>query len=69
MGVKKRVAKRREVLDENMERWLRGERNCGFVEFKHDNELREIWDQYGDPSSFYWAEGMSKPKAITSADL
>ena len=66
MGVKRRVAKRRDVIDEDTERWLRGERNCGFVEFKPDSDLREIWDRFGDPSMFFWSEGMHKPQAINA---
>jgi hypothetical protein len=53
MPVKRRVNKRRELLCEDAEKWLRGE-PCGFFEFKDTDELAALWAEYGDPKVAVW---------------
>lgn len=62
MPVRKRADKRRAVLDDDQEAWLRGENHCGFVEFLTERQLRELWERYGDHDAFEWAEGMARPR-------
>ena len=61
MPVKRRVEKRRAALSENAEKWLRGE-PCGFFQFKDEDTLRAIWDEYGDPQVAYWDKAAKKPR-------
>ena len=42
MGVKRRTPKRRPLINEDEEHWLRGE-PCGFVEFSEDERLDKLW--------------------------
>jgi hypothetical protein len=48
MAIKKRLDKRRGVVSDDEAAWLRGDRNCGFIQFKRDEELQELWDRCGD---------------------
>jgi hypothetical protein len=48
MGIKKRLDKRRGAISEDEAAWLRGDYHCGFIEFKRDEELQELWDRHGD---------------------
>jgi hypothetical protein len=64
MPVRKRNLSRRGALSTNEAAWLRGDRNCGFVEFKHDDELQALWAGYGDHEAFSWAPGMNFPEPI-----
>jgi hypothetical protein len=47
MPVKRRLAKRRELIDEDAEAWLRGE-PCGFFEFKPAAELAALWAEHAE---------------------
>jgi len=62
MPVRRRNDKRRGAISENEAAWLRGDRDCGFVEFKRDEELQKLWDRCGDHESFYWEPGMDYPE-------
>jgi hypothetical protein len=42
MPVRKRNLKRRGLLSANEEAWLRGERDCGFVQFKSWEALETL---------------------------
>jgi len=61
MPVKRRTNKRRDAISEDEAAWLRGDRNCGFIQFTRDEELQELWE-YGDHDAFYWEPPMSFPK-------
>jgi hypothetical protein len=47
MARKRRNSKRREPLDDQDRAWLRGE-DVGFTEFLPKEQLRALWDEYGD---------------------
>ena len=64
MPVKRRTNKRHAGISENEEAWLRGDRECGFVQFKHDEELQVLWDRCGDQEAFHWEPGMRYPEPI-----
>ena len=53
MPVKRRTSKAREQLSDNARAWLRGE-ECGFFQFKNDDELIPLWENYGDPNVATW---------------
>lgn len=51
--------------DSNADRWLRGDKSCGFFQFKHDDELIPLWEAHGDPDVATWDMGRdSKPRAV-----
>jgi hypothetical protein len=54
MAIKRHVDKSRSAISEDEGAWLRGDRNCGFVQFKHDEELQELWDRHGHHEAFFW---------------
>ena len=61
MPVRKRNVKRRGKLDADEEAWLRGERNCGFVEFMPWETLEALWEAFGDHEAFECRRGMDRP--------
>ena len=67
MPRKVRNHKRRDQLADDAIAWLAGGRNCGFIQFKHDDELQALWDGHGDSETTYWKRGMARP--ITLEDL
>jgi hypothetical protein len=48
MTARKRNLKRRAALDADEQAWLRGDRNCGFVQFMPWDELEALWEAYGN---------------------
>jgi hypothetical protein len=62
--VKRRTNKRRDAITSDEAVWLRGDRDCGFVEFKRPEELQKLWDGNGDQETMYWEAGMSRPELI-----
>jgi hypothetical protein len=64
MPVKRRNNKRHAAISDNEAAWLRGDRDCGFTEFKDDEELQKLWDLHGDNETMYWETGMSYPAPI-----
>jgi hypothetical protein len=62
MAIKKRLDKRRAAISQHEAAWLRGERDCGFVEFKRDEQLQGLWDRAGDDENFHWEIGMDYPE-------
>jgi hypothetical protein len=64
MPVKRRSSKKRSAVSQHEEAWLRGDRDSGFVQFKRDEELQELWDRHGDHGTMYWEPGMSGPEEI-----
>ena len=62
MPARKRNLKRRAALDVDEQAWLRGEHG-GFVQFMLDEKLQELWDRYGDHTSYFWEPGMDRPVA------
>jgi hypothetical protein len=64
---KRRTSKHRGSLNMYEEAWLEGNRaNGGFVQFKPDEELQDLWDRCGDHESFYWESGMSYPEPLAN---
>jgi hypothetical protein len=64
MATKRRRSKHRAPLDEQDEAWLRGEdTGTGFTEFMPQDQLRALWDEYGDKELFHWTEGQTRPEA------
>lgn len=61
---KESARKRRAAVAGEEAAWLRGDRDCGFVQFKRDEELQELWDRAGDHETMFWKPGMSRPEAI-----
>ena len=61
---KRRNNKRRDAITEHDAAWLRGDQDCGFVQFKRDEELQELWDRAGNHEAFHWEPGMGFPEAI-----
>ena len=64
MGVKRRRSKRKEELDASTEAWLRGDDDCGFVQFMDKEYLRDIWERYGDKTVMEWPEGARGPRKL-----
>jgi hypothetical protein len=64
MAVKRRRSKHRAGLSADQLAWLAGDRNCGFIEFLPDAQLRALWDEYGDKEKMVWQEGDTRPVAI-----
>jgi hypothetical protein len=64
MPVRRRNDKRRGAISDDEAAWLRGDSNCGFIEFKRDEELQELWDRCGDHETMYWEPPMSSPELI-----
>jgi hypothetical protein len=62
MAIKKRVDKRRAAVSEHEAAWLRGDRDCGFVQFKRDEELQALWGRSGDHATMYWGPGKRRPE-------
>jgi hypothetical protein len=62
MPVRRRNDKRRNAISPNEAAWLEGNHDCGFVEFKHHEELQTLWDAHGDHDSLFWKPGMSFPE-------
>jgi hypothetical protein len=62
MAIKKRIDKRRGAVGEDEAAWLRGDYHCGFIGFKPDDELQELWDRHGDLGAMYWEPSMSRPE-------
>ena len=63
MAVKRRRSKRRPPLDADQRAWLQGESDSGFIQFQSDDQLRALWDEYGDKEMFKWTEGDARPMA------
>ena len=57
---------KRQALSHNAQLWLRGDRNCGFFKFKHQDELETLWNAYGDHDKFHWEPGMRLPEALAA---
>lgn len=54
---------RRAALDSRTQAWLAGDRvKCGFIKFKHPDELATIWTEYGDHENMYWDRNMRIPE-------
>jgi hypothetical protein len=66
MPARKRNLKRRAALDADEEAWLRGDRECGFVQFMDWDKLEALWEAYGDHRAFVWRRGMDRPVPKTS---
>jgi 3',5'-cyclic AMP phosphodiesterase CpdA len=62
MPVRRRADKRRDAISPHEAAWLDGNHDCGFVEFKRDEELQALWDTHGDHDAFAWKPGMSFPE-------
>jgi hypothetical protein len=62
MAIKKRLDKRRGAVSDDEAAWLRGDYHCGFIQFKHDEELQELWDRHGDHEAMFWNPGMHRPE-------
>jgi hypothetical protein len=62
MAIKKRLDKHRSVLSPHEDAWLEGNHDCGFVQFKRDDELQALRDAYGDHDAFVYEPPMSYPK-------
>jgi hypothetical protein len=67
MPRKIRNNKRRDALTAEAQAWVRGDKSCGFYQFKHDDELEAVWLEYGDTETMFWRRDMSLP--ITLEDL
>jgi hypothetical protein len=63
MPRKIRNKKRRDALTSDARCWLEG-KSCGFFEFKHDDELFPLWENYGDTENFFWRPGVGRPMPI-----
>jgi hypothetical protein len=69
MPVKRRTNKRRGAINEYEAAWLEsGRADGGFVQFKPDEELQELWERAGDHESFYWTPGMNFPEPIETEE-
>ena len=66
MAVKKRLHKRRGAVGEDEAAWLRGDYHCGFIGFKMDDELADLWDRHGDHKTMFWNPGMHRPELIAA---
>jgi hypothetical protein len=65
MPVRRRNDKRRAAVSQNEEAWLRGERDCGFVEFKPHEKLLALWEKHSDPEVATWdLDENTRPVAI-----
>jgi hypothetical protein len=65
MPRKRRASKHRGALNQYESAWLEGDRKVGgFIQFKADEELQELWDRAGDHQTMYWQPGMSFPVPI-----
>jgi hypothetical protein len=64
MPVKRRSNKRLAGISEHEAAWIRGDRNCGFVSFKRDEDLLALWERHGDSETMYWEAGMKYPEPI-----
>jgi len=62
MARKRRNSKHREPIDDQDRAWLRGE-DSGFTEFLPQEQLRALWDEYGDKENLTWTEGYFVPVA------
>lgn len=62
MPVKRRTNKRRDALSPDEAAWLDGNHDCGFVQFKRDEDLKALWDAHGDQDAFVWRAGMRFPE-------
>jgi hypothetical protein len=63
MPVRRRADKRRDAISPHEAAWLDGNHDCGFVEFKRDEELQSLWEAHGDHDAFAWKPGMSFPES------
>jgi hypothetical protein len=45
--------------------WLTGSKDCGFIQFQTDEQLRALWDEHGDKETREWNEGDWLPVART----
>ena len=57
MAARRRTDKKRTALDSDAQKWLRGD-ECGFFQFKHNDDLEALWLEYGDDSKMFWRHGM-----------
>ena len=64
MPVRKRNMKRRAKLGPDEAAWLRGDRDCGWVEFYDWDRLEALWEAHGDKKRFEWRRGMDWPVLI-----
>ncbi|MEH2505600.1 hypothetical protein V1290_004411 [Bradyrhizobium sp. AZCC 1578] len=62
MPVRKRNLRRRGALSADEEAWLRGDTDCGFVQFMDCARLEALWNAYGDKEAFEWTRSMYLPK-------
>ena len=53
---------RRAALGSDAQGWLRADK-CGFLRFKHDDELEALFEAHGDGSTF-WRRGMMLPVTL-----
>ena len=65
MAPRKRELTRRAGLDSNAQKWLRGD-ECGFYQFKHNDDLEAVWLEYGDDSKMFWRRDVSIPITLES---
>jgi hypothetical protein len=64
MPARKRNLKRHAAPDPDEQAWLRGDLNCGFVQFMPDDKLGPLWETYGDHDAFVWRRGMDRPERL-----
>ena|SRR5258708_4862402 len=62
MPVKRRTNKKRDGISEHEAAWLQGDHDCGFVQFKHPDDLQALWDRAGDSETMFWEPPMSYPE-------
>jgi hypothetical protein len=68
MPVKRRNNKRHAAIGDDEAAWLRGDRHSGFIQFKPDEELQELWDRHGDTEAMYWEQGMRRPEPLAEME-
>jgi hypothetical protein len=64
MPVRRRNLKCRAAIDADEAAWLVGDHDCGFVQFKHWDQLEDLWEKHGDTDNFHWHRGMYFPEPI-----
>jgi hypothetical protein len=69
MAIKRRLEKRRGTVSEDEAAWLRGDRDSGFIQFKPDEELQELWDRHGDHKTMYWKPGENHPTPLDEWEM
>jgi hypothetical protein len=64
MAVKRRNNKRHAAISDHEVAWLRGDHDCGFIQFKMDDELQDLWDRHGDSDAMHWQPGEHYPTPL-----